>query len=133
MLFIYLLEANQQYGPRVRSIHSRMKERQDQLLTGSFTFGEVLAGTYRRAVPDLTARVRMGMQNLVAEVVDFTIETAERYAQIRGNLNLAPADAIHLSLASQAGVDLFLTNDKRLLGKFVPGIQFIASLEDKVL
>lgn len=133
MLFIYLLEANQQYGTRVRSIHSRMKERQDQLLTGSFTFGEVLAGTYRRAVPDLTARVRMGMQNLVAEVVDFTIETAERYAQIRGNLNLAPADAIHLSLASQAGVDLFLTNDKRLLGKFVPGIQFIASLEDKVL
>ena len=110
-----------------------MKERQDQLLTGSFTFGEVLAGTYRRAVPDLTARVRMGMQNLVAEVVDFTIETAERYAQIRGNLNLAPADAIHLSLASQAGVDLFLTNDKRLVGKFVPGIQFIASLEDKVL
>ena len=133
MLFIYLLEANPQYGTLVKSIHSRMKERQDQLLTGSFTFGEVLAGTYRRAMPDLAGRLRLGMQKLVAEVVDFTIETAERYAQIRGNLNLAPADAIHLSLASQAGVDLFLTNDKRLLGKYVPGIQFIASLEDQVL
>ena len=133
MLFIYLLEANPQYGTQVRFILSRMKERQDQLLTGSFTFGEVFAGIYRRALPDLTLRVRTGMQNLVAEVLDFTIETAERYAQIRGNLNLAPADAIHLALASQAGVDLFLTNDKRLLGKYVPGIQFIASLEDKVL
>jgi hypothetical protein len=29
--------------------------------------------------------------------------------------------------------DLFLTNDKRLVGKFVAGIQFIASLEDDVL
>ncbi|PYT67867.1 MAG: hypothetical protein DMG39_22705 [Acidobacteria bacterium] len=52
---------------------------------------------------------------------------------MRGNLNLAPADAIHLALAAQAGVDLFLTYDKRLLGKFVPGIQFVASLDDNVL
>jgi hypothetical protein len=31
--------------------------------------------------------------------------------------------------AAEAGTDLFLTNDKRLLGKIVPGIQFIASLD----
>jgi len=133
MLFIYLLEAHPHYGKRVRDIHFRMKERQDQLLTGSFTFGEVLAGTYRKTLPDLTANVRLGMQKLVTEVVDFTIETAERYAEIRGKLNFAPADAIHLALAAQAGVDLFLTNDKRLVGKFVPGIHFVASLENKVL
>lgn len=133
MLFIYLLEGNPQSGVRVREIHSKMKNRKDQLLTGSFTFGEVLAGTYRKGAADLAGKARLGMQNLVAEVIDFTIDTAERYARIRGNLNLAPADAIHLALAAQAGVDLFLTNDKRLMGKFVPGIHFFASLEDDVL
>jgi hypothetical protein len=40
---------------------------------------------------------------------------------------------MHLAAAAQAGTDLFLTNDNRLVGKFVPGIQFIASLDDKVL
>jgi predicted nucleic acid-binding protein len=61
------------------------------------------------------------------------MDTADRYAQIRGTLGIAPADAIHLACAAQAGTDLFLTNDKRLLGKFIPGIQFVASLEDDLL
>ena len=35
-------------------------------------------------------------------------------------------------LPPRAGTDLFLTNDKRLVGKIVPGIQFIASLDTLV-
>jgi hypothetical protein len=35
--------------------------------------------------------------------------------------------------ALEAGTDLFLTNDKRLVGKFADGIQFVASLKDDVL
>ncbi len=52
---------------------------------------------------------------------------------IRATLGVSPADAMHLAAAAQAGTDLFLTNDNRLVGKFVPGIQFIASLHDNVL
>lgn len=133
MLFIYWLEEHPQYGRRVDEIYSRMKARQDQLLTGSFTFGEVLAGFYRKGLTDRAKHIRWRMQELVAEVVDYTVETADRYGQIRGSLSIAPADAIHLASAAQAGTDLFLTNDKRLVGKFVPGIQFVASLEDNVL
>jgi len=66
------------------------------------------------------------------EAVPFTIETADHYARIRGTLGLSPAEAIHLASAAQAGTDLFLTNDKRLVGKIVPGIQFIASLDTLV-
>jgi predicted nucleic acid-binding protein len=62
-------------------------------------------------------------------VVPFTLETADRYARIRATPGITPADAIHLASAAQAGTDLFLTNDKRLVGKIVPGIQFVASLE----
>ena len=133
MLFIYWLEEHPQYARRVDEIYSRMKARQDQLLTGSFTFGEVLAGFYRRGLTDRAKEIRWRMQELVAEVVDYTVETADRYGQIRGSLGLAPSDAIHMASAAQAGTDLFLTNDKRLVGKFVPGIQFVASLEDDVL
>jgi uncharacterized protein len=133
MLFIYWLEDNPQYAKRVDEIYSRMRMRRDQLLTGSFTFGEVLAGVYRKGAADRAKDLRQQLQKLVDEVVDFTTETAERYAQIRGGLGLAPADAIHMASAAHAGVDLFMTNDKRLVGKFVPGIQFVASLEDNVL
>jgi uncharacterized protein len=129
MLFIYWLEDHPQYAKRVDAIHSRMKERQDRLITGTFTFGEVLAGVHRRNATRLADESRRLLQAVVAEAVPFTLDTAEQYARIRGSLGLAPADAIHLACAAQARADLFLTNDKRLVGKIVPGIQFITSLE----
>jgi predicted nucleic acid-binding protein len=132
MLFIYWLEDHPQYARRVDAIRSRMDQRHDQLITGAFTFGEVLAGVYRKGTPQLAADTSRLLQNTVAEVVPFTLETADRYARIRAT-GITPADAIHLASAAQAGTDLFLTNDKRLVGKIVPGIQFIDSLETNLL
>ena len=129
MLFIYWLEDNPQFARRVNAIRSRMQERDDELITGAFTFGEVLAGIYRRGASSLADETKRLLQGVVAEVVPFTLEAADRYAQIRGSLGLAPADAIHLASAAQAGTDLFVTNNKKLVGKFVPGVQFIASLD----
>ena len=129
MLFIYWLEDHPRFAKRVDAIHSRMAQRHDQLITGAFTFGEVLAGAYRKGAPKLADESKRMLRSVVAEVIPFTIETADRYAQIRGSLGIAPADAIHLASAAEAGTDLFLTNDKSLLGKIIPGIQFIASLD----
>jgi predicted nucleic acid-binding protein len=133
MLFIYWLEDHPQYAKQVDAIHSRMKQRQDRLITGAFTFGEVLAGTYRKGRAELADQFRTLLRSVVAEVVPFTIETAEHYARIRGALGATPADSIHLASAAQAGTDLFLTNDKSLVGKIVPGIQFIAMLDTPIL
>ncbi len=133
MLFIYWLEDHPQYAKQVDAIHSRMKQRQDRLITGAFTFGEVLAGTYRKGRAELADQFRTLLRSVVAEIVPFTIETAEHYARIRGALATTPADAIHLASAAQAGTDLFLTNDKSLVGKIVPGIQFIAMLDTPIL
>jgi predicted nucleic acid-binding protein len=129
MLFIYWLEDNPHFAKRVDAIRRHMQERNDRLLTGAFTFGEVLAGVYRQGKSDLAEKTKGALQSLLSEVIPFTVDTADRYAQIRGSLALPAADAIHLASAAQAGTDLFLTNDKRLVGKFVPGIQFIASLD----
>ncbi len=133
MLFIYWLEDHPQYAKQVDAIHSRMKQRQDRLITGAFTFGEVLAGTYRKGRPELADQFRALLGSVVAEIVPFTVETAEQYARIRGTLGTTPADAIHLASAAQAGTDLFLTNDKSLAGKIIPGIQFIAMLDTQIL
>jgi predicted nucleic acid-binding protein len=133
MLFIYWLEDHPQYARRVDAIRSRMEQRHDQLITGAFTFGEVLAGAYRKGARQEAEEMRALLRNAVAEVIPFTLETADSYARIRGNSGVAPADAIHLASAAQAGTDLFLTNDQRLVGKIVPGIQFIASLDTQLL
>jgi len=133
MLFIYWLEDHPQYAKQVDAIHSRMKQRQDRLITGAFTFGEVLAGTYRKGRAELADQFRTLLRSVVADIVPFTVETAEHYARIRGALGTTPADAIHLASAAQAGTDLFLTNDKSLVGKIVPGIQFIAMLDTQIL
>jgi uncharacterized protein len=132
MLFIYWLEDHPQYARRVGAIRSRMAERGDQLITGAFTFGEILAGAYRKGATQVAAESRRLLQEVVSEVVPFTVETADHYAQVRGALAVPPADAIHLASAACAGTDLFLTNDKRLVGKIVPGIQFIASLDTQL-
>ena len=47
MLFIYWLENNPKFAKRVGAIRTRMEERGDRLITGAFTFGEVMAGPYR--------------------------------------------------------------------------------------
>ena len=73
------------------------------------------------------------LETAVSEVIPFTIETADRYGQIRGALEISSADAIHLACAASAETDLFLTNDKNLVGKIIPGIQFIAGIDSNII
>lgn len=134
MLFIYWLEDNPQFSKRVNAIWSRMQERNDQLITGALALGEVLAGAYKYgAERERIQDVRTAFESAVSAVIPFTVETANLFGQIKSSLKIPPADAIHLACAAQAEADLFLTNDNRLVGKFVPGIQFIASLDTPLL
>lgn len=133
MLFIYWLDNNPVFAKRVASIYSRMEQRKDTLITSAVTFGEVLAGAYRKAPSSTGEDVRTTLLSVVSEVIPFTLETADAYARIRGSTNVASPDAIHLACAAVADTDLFLTNDRKLVGKVIPGIQFIASLNSNIL
>jgi predicted nucleic acid-binding protein len=133
MLFIYWLENHPQFAKRVDAIYSRMQERRDELITSAFTIGEVLAGVYRVKAERQVEGLRQLLGKVVSEVIPFTNETADHYARIRGTLAFSPADSIHLACAAQARADLFMTNDDQLAGKFVPGIDFIASLKTELL
>ena len=134
MLFIYWLEENPRFGKRVDAVWSRMQERNDQLITGALALGEVFAGAYQRgASRERIQAVKAAFEDLVSEVILFTAETADIFGQIKGSLKIPSADAIHLACAASAGTDLFLTNDKNLVGKVVPGIQFIAGLDSNII
>ena len=128
MLFIHWLDNSPLFAKRVASIYSRMDQRKDTLITSAVTFGEVLAGAYRKSPLSKGEDVRTTLLSVVSEVIPFTLETADAYARIRGSTNIASPDAIHLACAAVAGTDLFLTNDKNLVGKVIPGIQFIVPL-----
>jgi uncharacterized protein len=133
MLFIYWLEDDPRYGDRVQQIFERMRKRQDQLCTSTFAVGETLVGFHKRGALETAARVRRFFAQDSVEVIPYTLETADLYADIRARIGVTSAVAIHLACAASAGTDLFLTNDKSLIGKVIPGIQFIGGLDSNII
>ena len=126
-LFIYLLEDFGELSERVAQIRERMLDRGDVLCTSALTLGEVLVKPLElgnealaRSFEDAIAATTL--------VVAFDVATARVFAGLRADRSIRPPDAIQLACAAQARTDLFITNDDRLTGKRVPGIQFISSL-----
>jgi predicted nucleic acid-binding protein len=129
MLFIYLIEGNPAYAPRVKSIHEEMVRRGDVLCTSVFTLGEVLTGPRKTGAQAVVERIRLFfLQTDQVELLPFTAGTADRYSVIRATTAATSADAIHLACASESGVDLFITHDTKLQKLTIAGIHFISGL-----
>jgi len=133
MLFIYQFDDHPVYGPHVARIVERMETRKDVLCTSTFAAAEVLAGPWRVGNWDAVSRCREIFHSPDLRMLEFRLATAEIFAEIRGRFSVSAADAVHLACASEARVDLFLTHDRRLEGKVIPGIQFIANITMNVL
>lgn len=132
MLFIYMLEGNEEFGPRVRQIHREMVRRADTLCTSAFTIGEVLTGPQKLRATEAIEQVSRYFGSGEVELIPFSSGTAHAYARIRAEHSVLPADAIHLASAAEARSNLFLTNDRKLQRLQIPGIQFIAGLDGVV-
>ncbi len=131
-LFIYLVEAHPKYSQRVVDLRRRMLKRRDQLYTSALTLGEVLVKPVEAGNEALRRSYERAMTTGVV-LISLDQDAARIYAQIRQDRSLRAPDTIQLACAAQAQVDLFITNDDRLSGKVVPGIQFIVSLEKAFL
>jgi len=79
--------------------------------------GSPVPNEYRRSIP------------ATATLLQFDEKAAILYAKLRCDAALRAPDAIQLACAASFGVDLFVTNDGRLHGKQVDGIQFITPLD----
>jgi predicted nucleic acid-binding protein len=131
-IFIYLLE---DYGPlshKVAEVRQRMLERNDQLVTSTFTLGEILVKPMELGNHILRRKYETVIPAM-STMITLDIETAKIYASLRQDRTLKSPDAIQLACAAHARVDLFITNDDHLAGKIVPGIQFIVSIEKAFL
>lgn len=133
MLFVYLFEGHPEFEPKVRRIWNRMHQHRDILCTSTLTVGEALTGPLRQGKRTEAEKLRTFFHNSDIRLIDFRLPTAELFADFVGKELAYAGDAIHLACAAEARVDLFLTNDKRLSRKIVPGIQFIADLDNAPL
>ena len=133
MLFVYWIEDDPRYAKLIRQLLLKMEKRQDRLCTSTFAVGEALVGPRKTGSEEAARKLLSVFRSSFVEIIPFGLEAAEHYGSIRANQPLSPPDAIHLACAAQAGIDLFLTNDKHLIGKVIPGIQFIAGLDSNIL
>lgn len=126
-LYIYLLEGHSPEVELVTKLRAAMLARGDQLVTSTFTLGEVLVKPIEKKEEEL---IRKYNQAIVASslLVNFDVRAARIYAALRADRSIRSPDAIQLACAAAAGVDLFITNDERLHSKQVEGIQFIVPL-----
>jgi predicted nucleic acid-binding protein len=126
-LFIYLFEDYGVLSKAVAQLRSRMLDRGDQLLTSTLTLGEILVKPIERDDSELCRKYEQAIAT-AATVIAFDVKAAKVYAALRSERSLKAPDAIQLACAASANVDLFVTNDGRLQGKQVGGIQFIVPL-----
>ncbi len=131
-IYIYLFEDYGELSKKAAALRSRMLARGDQLLTSALTVGEVLVKPIETEDAQLCAQYEQAI-TATSLVLPFDLKAAKVYATLRQDRALRPPDAIQLACAGAAGSDLFVTNDHRLRGKTVQGIQFIVALEQAPL
>lgn len=127
-LFIYLLEDYGRLSKNVVELRQSMLARGDQLLTSTLTLGEIIVKPLERGDEELSRNYEAAVSN-ASLLLPFDIKAARAYASIRLDRSVKAPDALQLACAAAAGVDLFITNDRRLQSKHVDGIHFIVSLE----
>jgi predicted nucleic acid-binding protein len=127
-LFIYLLEDHPEFSQQVDELRGKMLAREDQLLTSTLTLGEILVKPMAMGDQALCAQYEK-ILGATATIIPFGIQTPRYYAAVRTKTRIKGPDAIQLACASEARVDLFITNDHRLEGKKIDGIQFIVALD----
>ena len=131
-LFIYLFEDNGVLSERVAQLRSQMLKRNDELLTSTFTLGEILVKPIENGFHSLRRQYEELLQS-ISTLVPLDVEAAAIYASIRQDRKIRSPDAIQLACAARARTDLFITNDGHLQGKVIPGIHFIVPLANALI
>lgn len=129
MLFIYLFQKDPMYWERIASMRRQSLERGDEICTSHLALGEIMAGAYRDKDEKAAQAIKDGMGRANIRLLPFDLQSVDLFARIRAEHRTAAADSIHLACAASFGVDLFLTEDRKLLKLRVPGIKFIAGID----
>jgi predicted nucleic acid-binding protein len=96
-LFIYLLEGTGETLKLTQRLLDRMVERQDELLTSTFTLGEVLVKPLEIGRRDVADRYERWLSSTGIRLLPFDREAARIYAEVRHDRTVRPPDAIQLA------------------------------------
>jgi len=127
-LFIYLWETPGEFSAITKTLYSRMKTTKVDIVTSTLVLGELQVGPKKCGDDELALRYKTALSQATT-VVSFDQKAADSYTLIRQKTNAKGPDAIHLACAAAHGVDLFVTNDDKLHGLRIPGIQFVVSIQ----
>ena len=126
-IYIYLFENYGEFSRHAVNLREKMLARGDLLLTSALTLGEVLVKPMERGDERLCEEYEKAI-TATSLLLPFDVKAGKVYAALRQDRTLRAPDALQLACAAVAGCDLFVTNDRRLQGKTVPGIHFIVPL-----
>jgi predicted nucleic acid-binding protein len=126
-IYIYFFEDHGLQGKSARGLRERMLQRGDQLITSAMSVGEILVKPRERQDLNLCRQYEAAITS-TALVLPFDLNAARRFSVLRLDRSLRAPDAIQLACAATVGTDLFITNDDRLSGLKVDGVQFIVPL-----
>ncbi len=114
-VFIYFIEANQDYLRAVEPVFQKIDASNLSAVTSSLTLLETLVVPYRVGDQDLAERYERLLtdsRGLTCEPIGNSILKAA--AMIRAKTGIRTPDAVQLSTAIRAGCTTFVTNDRRL-------------------
>ncbi len=115
VIFIYLLERNQEFLSGARSILEAVENGQLAAVMASIGMVEILTGPKKQGRWDLARYYReylagfpnLTIKNMSESVVELASDLCARY-------NIKAVDAIHVATAIDFGAEKFITNDKGL-------------------
>jgi uncharacterized protein len=128
-IFIYFIEDEGKLGRMAFELFEKLSKRRDEVLTSTLTLGEILTQPMRLGRHDLVSRYEEALNATGVRMLSFDRTAAREYARVRRDETIRAPDALQLSVAASSGCDLFVTNDKQLTTKLIPGIQFITALD----
>lgn len=117
MLFVYHFEANPEFGPAAGRILGAAEKGRCRLVTSVLSLLEALVVPNRTGAKELCRRYRDFFESFPnLETLPLDIPIAELASGLRAAHTVRMPDAIHLATALSAGVQGFLTEDRRLPG-----------------
>ncbi len=129
MIHAYWFEDHKKLSHRVQQIHDTMLQRGDTLCSSLFVLSELLVGPLRTQDIASADLIEQYFHSDAITLLPYAPQAVRIFAQLRAQHGVKSLDALHLAIAAAGGVDLFLTNDRRLHKLILPDVPFIASLE----
>ena len=112
-VLIYLIEGHAEFLPRVAEMMLGTKKSGGTLILSELCKCECLIGPMKNGRDDLVEKYEAAFEELTdVEYMGFDSSALEQVPEIAALCGLKLVDAMHLSLALQAGCDGFVTNDR---------------------